>query len=84
MLILSRKRDEKVVIGDGIEVTVVEIKGDTVKLGIEAPKSVKIYRAELFAAIAKANIEATELPPTDLSELEKKVRDSTKGSKEGA
>jgi carbon storage regulator len=74
MLVLSRKKDEKVMIGDGIEVTVVEVKGDTVKLGISAPKDVKIYRGELLEAIRQANIEAANIPATDLGELEKKLR----------
>lgn len=74
MLILSRKKDEKVMIGDGIEVTVVEIRGDSVKLGIAAPRDVKIYRAELLEAIRRANIEAAQQPVLDLDELSKKVK----------
>jgi len=74
MLVLSRKPDEKLVIGDSIVLTVVEIKGDTVKLGIEAPSEVKIYRGELYDAIMKANIEAAKPVPSDLSELEKRLK----------
>lgn len=47
MLVLSRKIGEKIVIGDGIEVTVIDIKGRQVRLGINAPKGVKIWREEL-------------------------------------
>jgi carbon storage regulator len=52
MLVLSRKRDEKIVIGDEVVITVVEIRGDKVRLGIEAPNHVPVHRAEVHAAIA--------------------------------
>lgn len=58
MLALSRKKDEAIVINDDIEITVIEIKGDQVKLGITAPKSVPIYRKEVYAQIKDANKEA--------------------------
>jgi carbon storage regulator len=74
MLVLSRKKDETVVIDDNIEITIVDVKGDTVKLGITAPRDVKIYRGELLEAIRKANIEAAEGAPTDLAGLEQKLR----------
>ena len=48
MLALSRKKDEAIIINDDIEITVIEIKGDQVKLGITAPKSVPIYRKEVY------------------------------------
>ena len=48
MLALSRKKDEAIIINDDIEITVIEIKGDQVKLGISAPKSVPIYRKEVY------------------------------------
>ncbi|HPE36889.1 MAG TPA: carbon storage regulator CsrA [Spirochaetales bacterium] len=67
MLILTRRLNEKVVIGDGIVVSVVEIRGDQVKLGIEAPRSVKVFRQEVFEAIQEENRQAAEsgmnLPP---------------------
>jgi carbon storage regulator len=74
MLVLSRKKDEKVMIGEGIEITVIEIRGDSVKLGIAAPREVKIYRAELLEAIRRANIEAAQQAPFDLDELSKKLK----------
>lgn len=58
MLALSRKKDEAIVINDDIEITVIEIKGDQVKLGITAPKSVPIYRKEVYAQIQTSNKEA--------------------------
>ena len=53
MLVLSRKRDEKIVIGENIIVTVVEIRGDKVRLGVEAPKEVSVHRQEVWDAIRR-------------------------------
>lgn len=53
MLVLSRKRDEAITIGDDITVTVVDIRGDRVRLGISAPRDVTVYREEIYDAIQK-------------------------------
>ena len=58
MLALSRKQGESIVIGNNIEITVLEAKGDQVKIGISAPKSVPVYRKEIYAQIQEANREA--------------------------
>lgn len=58
MLILSRKKDQKVMIGDSIELWVVDIRGDTVKLGIKAPREVKVFRQEVAEEIEAANLAA--------------------------
>lgn len=55
MLILSRKIDEKIRIGDDVIITLIGIQGDQVKIGIEAPKSVKVFRQEVFDAIQNEN-----------------------------
>ena len=55
MLSLSRKKDEAIVINNDIEVTIIEVKGDQVKLGITAPKSVPVYRKEVYLQIQEAN-----------------------------
>lgn len=60
MLALSRKKDEAVIINDDIEITIIEIKGDQVKIGISAPKSVPIYRKEVYMQIRNANKEAAQ------------------------
>lgn len=60
MLALSRKKDEAVIINDDIEITIIEIKGDRVKIGISAPKSVPIYRKEVYMQIQNANKEAVQ------------------------
>lgn len=58
MLILSRKVDEKIKIGDNITITLIEVRGDQVKIGVEAPKNVKVFRQEVFNAIQTENREA--------------------------
>lgn len=58
MLALTRKKDESIIINGNIEVTIMEVKGDHVKLGISAPKKVPIYRKEVFDQIQKENEEA--------------------------
>lgn len=55
MLALSRKKDEAIVINNDIEVTIIEVKGDQVKLGITAQKSVPVYRKEVYLQIQEAN-----------------------------
>ena len=60
MLALSRKCNESIMIGNGIEITILDIKGDQVKIGINAPKSVPIYRKEIYVQIQEANTMATE------------------------
>ena len=57
MLVLSRKNNESIVINDQIVVTVIEIRGDKVRLGIEAPKEVPVHRREVFDAIKRAQRE---------------------------
>ena len=58
MLALSRKANESIMIGNDIEITVLEVKGEQVKIGINAPKSVPVYREEVYAQIKEANKEA--------------------------
>ncbi|MCL4154462.1 UNVERIFIED_CONTAM: hypothetical protein GTU68_022923 [Idotea baltica] len=53
MLVLSRKKDEKIVIGDNITLVVIEIRGDKVRLGIEAPRDVAVHRKEIYDAIKR-------------------------------
>ena len=58
MLVLTRKPGERLVIGDNIVITVVEIKGDNIRIGIDAPREVKVYRGEIYDAIVAENREA--------------------------
>src|SRR5437763_13882193 len=71
MLVVSRQRDETIMIGDDIEVTVVDIRGDKVRLGINAPKEISGHRKEGYDAIRRENREAAQVKPEDLSGLGK-------------
>lgn len=62
MLVLSRKKNESIVIDERIVITVVEIRGDKVRLGIEAPRDVPIHRQEIFEALRRANLASEESP----------------------
>ena len=62
MLILSRKVDQKIKIGADITLSIIEIRGDQVKIGVEAPKSVKVFRQEVLEAIQSENIAAATQP----------------------
>lgn len=57
MLVLSRKKDEKIIIGDNIAIMIVDIQGDKVRLGIEAPRDVSVHREEVYQAIQKKQTE---------------------------
>lgn len=61
MLALSRKKNEAIVINNNIEITILEVKGDQVKLGINAPKEVPVYRKEVYLQIQQANTESASL-----------------------
>jgi carbon storage regulator len=65
MLVLSRQRDESIMIGDNIVVTIVDIRGDKVRLGIEAPTEIPVHRQEVFEAIQRENLRAARLEPQD-------------------
>lgn len=65
MLVLSRKKNEQIMVGDGIVLTIVEIRGDKVRLGIEADKSIPVHRAEVYEAIQR---ERAEPPVTGIGD----------------
>lgn len=61
MLVLSRKKDEKIIIGDNITVMVIDIRGDKVRLGIEAPKEITVHRQEVYDAIKREQVEKRDI-----------------------
>ena len=69
MLVLSRQRDETIMIGDDVEITVVDIRGDKVRLGINAPRHIQVHRKEVYDAIKRENQQAAKLSPRDVSEV---------------
>jgi len=58
MLVLSRQRDESIMVGDDVEITIVDVRGDKVRLGITAPKSIPVHRREIYDAIQREKAEA--------------------------
>ena len=67
MLALSRKKNEAIVINNNIEITVLEVKGEQVKIGISAPKEVPVYRKEVYVQIQDANKEATNVDGIEIN-----------------
>ena len=76
MLILARKLNESIMIGDKIEITIIDIKGDQVKLGIQAPKNVKVYRREVYQAIQEENKAAALSNPEGLPKIQIPKKDN--------
>lgn len=70
MLVLSRKKNESIMIGDDIEIKLISIEGDTIRIGIEAPRSVNVYRKEIYLEIKEENKLASQAK-LDLSMLKK-------------
>ena len=69
MLVLSRQRDETIMIGDDIEITVVDIRGDKVRLGISAPTRIAVHRKEVYESIRRENEQASRIAHDDLSAM---------------
>ena len=72
MLVLSRKIDESIMIGDQIELKILSVEGDQVKIGIVAPKSVKVYRTEVYESIQQQNKEALNVSKSLIEQLSQK------------
>lgn len=69
MLVLTRKKNESIVVGDNIEITVVDIQGDQVRIGINAPKNVSIHRKEIYLEIQSENKKAADVKKINLKDL---------------
>ena len=75
MLVLSRKRDERIVINENIVITVVDIRGDKVRIGIEAPSTMPVHRSEVYDAIRKHEAEEQAKSPPSWSVIESRPAD---------
>ncbi|MGE7944138.1 carbon storage regulator CsrA [Lysinibacillus xylanilyticus] len=71
MLVLSRKKDESIMIGEQIEIKILAVEGEQIKIGIVAPKTVKVHRSEVFEAIQAQNREALSASSSFLEQLKK-------------
>ncbi len=80
MLVLSRQRDETIMIGDDVEITVVDIRGDKVRLGISAPRSIQVHRKEVYEAIRRENEQAAGLSPSDMSDVVRRDDDTSENN----
>jgi len=78
MLVVSRRAGESVVIGDDVTVSVLEVRGDVVRIGIDAPRSIAVHRAELLAQLAQSNQEAASPPANAVDSLLTAIRDRGK------
>lgn len=74
MLVLTRKKGESIVIQDNIEVTVLSVEGETVKIGISAPKHVDIFRQEIYLSIKESNLESAAPATGNLSALMSRLK----------
>ena len=70
MLVLARQRDESIIIGDTVVVTVVDIRGDKVRLGIQAPPEITVHRREVYEAIQRENRTASRMQPDEAHSIE--------------
>lgn len=70
MLVLTRQLNESIMIGDDVEITIVDVRGEKVRLGIRAPREIPVHRKEVYLAIRQANVEATQTDETTVQRLE--------------
>lgn len=82
MLILDRKENESIMIGENVEITIVSIKGDHAKIGINAPLSIKVYRKEIYNEIQAQNIEAAKIKPNDFKNVGELFKNRENSNKE--
>jgi len=69
VLVLTRKKNESIILNENIEITIVDVQGDQVRIGINAPKSVSIYRKEIFLEIQAENKKAADVKSVDMKNL---------------
>lgn len=77
MLVLTRKVNQSIMIGDEIEVVVLEVRGEQVRLGIKAPRTVTVHRREIYDAIQRENLMAAQTQPEDVPTPPKKVKSAS-------
>ncbi|MEK4519803.1 carbon storage regulator CsrA [Paenibacillus sp. FSL P2-0136] len=76
MLVLSRKKGESIIITDQVEVTILSVEGDTVKVGIKAPSDIDIFRKEIYLSIKESNQESAAPAPSEIHTLIDRIREA--------
>ncbi len=74
MLVLTRKKNQSIVISDDIEITIIDIQNDQIRIGVTAPKNVPVYRKEVYLQIIEENRKAAENKKVSLDELKKNLK----------
>lgn len=82
MLVLARKVGQQIVIGEEIEITVLEVRGEQVRLGINAPRSIAVHRKELLVQVADENVQAASASKEAVQELGKTLKEQKKTPRE--
>jgi carbon storage regulator len=78
MLVLTRKAGEGIIIGDDVKITIIEVKGGGIRIGIDAPRDMKVHRQEVYDKIKEENQEATQWHIADLNELSNMLKSGRK------
>jgi carbon storage regulator len=78
MLVLSRQKDESIMIGDDVEITIVDVRGDKVRLGINAPRNVEVHRKEIYLLIQKEKAQQKQQQSADKSSPENAAKENAK------
>jgi len=81
MLVLSRRLNESIMIGDEVEIKIVDVRGDQVRIGVQAPRDIPVHRKEVYAAIQRQNLQASAADVGDVETARRALDEDEKGCK---